>query len=63
MQHKRYEHSKDFVACEVCDAPVSKLEYDSPLYCDKCIAEMEKRDMSPRKYRKYLELKDTLNRA
>lgn len=60
MQHKRYEHSKDFATCDICSAQVSKLEYDSPLYCDKCIAEMEKKDMSPKKYIKYLELKESL---
>ncbi|MBI2133194.1 hypothetical protein HYU11_00780 [Candidatus Woesearchaeota archaeon] len=54
-------HSKDYEACEICKGKVSKLEYDSPLYCDKCIKEMEQKDLSPKKYRKYLELKGTLN--
>lgn len=57
MEHRKYEHSHDFEDCDICGAKVTKLEFDSPLYCDKCIAEMEKLEMTPRKYGKYLELK------
>ncbi len=56
-------HSKDFESCEICKEKVSKLEFDSPLYCEKCITEMEKLDLSPKKYMKYLELKGSLNKG
>jgi len=48
--------------CEICSADMGKVEFDSPLYCKKCIAEMEKMSMSPAKYIKYRELKDTLHK-
>ena len=57
---KKYEHSNDFSTCEICGEPVAKLEFDSPLYCEKCIEEMEKLDLTVHKYKKYLELKGTL---
>ncbi len=57
---KQYNHAKDFENCDICSSKVAVLEYDSPLFCEKCISEMEKMDLSPKKYRKYLELKGIL---
>jgi hypothetical protein len=51
--------AKTFDKCEICGASIFS-EGDSPLYCPSCIAQMEKLDMSPKKYKKYIELKDTL---
>ncbi len=57
---KAYKHSSDFSQCGICSSSVAKLEFDSPLYCEACIAEMEKLSLSPKKYRKYRELRETL---
>jgi len=38
---------RDFRRCQICGAPLGKIEFDSPLYCEKCIEEMEKNDLSP----------------
>ncbi|MBI3034658.1 hypothetical protein HYY72_05870 [Candidatus Woesearchaeota archaeon] len=60
MEHKIYDHSSDFAECDICGCNVSRLDFDSPLYCDKCIEEMERLEMSPKKYMKYLELRGSL---
>ncbi len=51
--------ASSFEKCEICG---SKIEFspDSPLYCKKCIAEMEKRSLSPEQYKEYRELRETL---
>ena len=46
--------------CEICGADLGKIDYDTPLYCTKCMEDMEKRSMSPDRYKKFLELKETL---
>jgi len=51
---------KKYKKCEICDADMGKIDYDSPLYCEACIAEMEKRSMTPKQYSKYRELSETL---
>ncbi len=48
--------------CEICGADMGKVDYDTPLYCSKCISEMEKRSMTPRQYRKFRELNETLGK-
>ena len=52
----------DFKHCEICKSDLGKISYDSPVYCVKCISEMEKLSMSPKKYKKYRELQETLGR-
>lgn len=51
---------KKFSKCEICSAELGKVDYDTPLYCTNCISEMEKLSLSPKKYKKYRELKETL---
>ena len=48
--------------CEICGADMGKVDFDSPLYCNKCISDMEKLSMSPKRYIKYRELKQTLKK-
>lgn len=38
---------EQFSKCEICGSPLQKVEFDSPLYCDRCIADMERKDLSP----------------
>jgi hypothetical protein len=38
---------EEFKKCELCGKDLKTLEYDSPLYCDKCMQEMEKKSLSP----------------
>ena len=49
-----------FIKCEICSNPISGVDYDTPLYCKKCISEMEKRNLSPSQYTQFRELKQTL---
>ena len=50
--------------CEICGSTdMGKVDFDSPLYCKNCIAEMEKRSMGPEKYKKYCELQQTLKKS
>ena len=51
-----------FSHCEVCKAGLGSVRMDTPLYCISCIEEMEKLGMSPRRYRKYRELRETLGK-
>lgn len=53
---------KKFSKCEVCKADLGNVQLDTPLYCIACIEEMEKLNMSPKRYRKYRELRETLSR-
>ena len=53
---------KDFETCEICGAELGAVSDDSPLYCVKCIEEMEKLSLSPEKYKKYRELQETLHK-
>ncbi|MBS3133452.1 hypothetical protein J4470_05030 [Candidatus Woesearchaeota archaeon] len=49
--------------CEICSSTdMGKVDFDSPLYCKNCIEEMETRSMSPKRYKKYLELKESLKK-
>ena len=49
--------------CEICSGTdMGKVDFDSPLYCKSCIIEMEKRSMSPDRYKKYRELSETLKK-
>jgi hypothetical protein len=50
---------KKFDKCDICGASIPS-EGDSPIYCQKCIADMENLNLSPPKYKKYRELKETL---
>ncbi len=51
-----------FSLCEVCQAGLGNLRMDTPLYCISCIEEMEKLNMSLKKYRKYREIQETLGK-
>ena len=48
--------------CEICGAGLGKIEYDSPVYCTKCIEDMESRSMTPERYAKFRELRETLRK-
>ncbi len=48
--------------CEICGSDLGKAGFDAPLYCSKCISEMEKLSLSPKKFIKYRELKETLKK-
>ncbi len=49
--------------CEICGSQdMGKIDFDTPVYCRKCISEMEKLSMSPKKFIKYRELKETLKK-
>jgi hypothetical protein len=56
-------NEKDFEKCEICGAQLGAFKPDSPLYCEKCIAEMEKLDMSPEKYKEYRELREAIGKG
>ncbi len=45
---------KDFEKCELCGASLGKIQYDSPLYCDKCIEEMLVKGFTARQYQAVL---------
>lgn len=49
-----------FKKCEICGSDMGKVDFDTPLYCSKCISEMEKLNMSPERYKEYNELKRDL---
>ena len=51
-----------FSRCEICRAGLGNIKLDTPLYCTSCIEEMEKLSMSPKKYKRYRELKETLGK-
>ncbi len=51
-----------FKNCEICGADLGEVKMDSPLYCKKCISQMEKLTMTPGKYKKYRELNETLGK-
>lgn len=51
---------KKYSRCEVCKADLGNVQMDTPLYCTNCIEEMERLNMSPKRYRKYRELGETL---
>ncbi|MBN2454441.1 hypothetical protein JXB11_02750 [Candidatus Woesearchaeota archaeon] len=55
-------NEKDFEKCEICGADLIGIGPDSPLYCEKCIAEMEKLSMSPEKYKQYREIRETMGK-
>ncbi len=38
---------EEFTRCGICGAALENVGYDSPLYCDKCIVEMERKSVSP----------------
>ncbi|MBI2143394.1 hypothetical protein HYU20_03565 [Candidatus Woesearchaeota archaeon] len=48
-----------FSRCEACGADLGSVRMDAPLYCISCIEDMEKLSMSPKKYKRYRELKQT----
>jgi tRNA(Ile2) C34 agmatinyltransferase TiaS len=52
---------RKFDKCEICGASIPS-EGDAPLYCKDCIEQMEQLNISPPKYRKYRELKETLKK-
>ncbi len=51
-----------YLKCEICGSDLGKVGFDTPVYCTNCISEMEKLSMSPRKFIKYMELKETLKK-
>jgi threonine dehydrogenase-like Zn-dependent dehydrogenase len=54
--------AEDFEKCGICGSDLGIVPYDAPLYCKYCIAEMERLNMSPEKYKEYKELKETLGK-
>lgn len=50
----------DVTHCEICNTQLDENKPDSPVFCDKCIEEMEKLSLSPEKYKEYKELRETL---
>lgn len=51
-----------FRKCEVCGADMGRIDFDTPVYCNSCISEMERLSMSPKKFIRYRELKETLKK-
>ncbi len=51
-----------FKKCEICGSDMGKIDFDTPVYCIKCISDMERLSMSPKKFIKYRELKETLKK-
>lgn len=51
-----------FSRCEACNEGLGNIKMDAPLYCIPCIENMERLNMSPKKYRRYRELRETLGR-
>lgn len=51
---------KKYSRCEICNADLGNVQMDTPLYCTACIEEMEKLNMSPKRYKKYRELSESL---
>ncbi|MBI2580269.1 hypothetical protein HYV85_00495 [Candidatus Woesearchaeota archaeon] len=49
-----------FSRCEACGTDLGSVRMDAPLYCISCIESMERLNMSPKRYRRYRELKETL---
>ena len=49
-----------FSRCEICSADLGSITMDAPLYCISCIEDMERLNMSPKRYRRYREIKETL---
>lgn len=52
-----------FSRCEVCRAGLGNIKLDTPLYCIACIEDMENLSMSPKKYKRYRELRGTLSKS
>lgn len=38
---------RQFMRCQICGERLEKVEFDSPIYCDKCIEHMEKEGVTP----------------
>ena len=51
-----------FNYCDICRADLGNIKLDTPLYCTSCIEEMEKLSMNPKRYKKYMEIKETLGK-
>ena len=51
----------DFAKCEICKKEIP-VAFDSPLYCEDCMAKMEKLNLSPKQYKKERELEETLKK-
>ena len=49
-----------YKTCEICGAGMGKIDFDTPVYCKACISEMEKLSMTPKRYTKYRELRETI---
>ena len=56
------ELEKKFSRCETCNSDLGSVKMDTPLYCIPCIEEMDKLNMSQKRYRKYRELQETLGK-
>lgn len=51
-----------FSRCETCNSDLGGVKMYAPLYCVPCIEEMEKLNMSPKKYKRYREISETLGK-
>ena len=52
--------TQDMCSCSICGSELGNIKLNAPLYCIPCIEEMGRLNMSPKKYRRYRELKETL---
>ncbi len=41
---------KDFEKCQICGTTLGKVQFDSPVYCEKCVAAMFRLNLSPGQY-------------
>lgn len=51
-----------FSRCEACNAELTGVKMDAPLYCIPCIEEMERLKMSQKRYGKFRVLSETLGK-
>lgn len=56
------EPEREFSRCEACNSDLGGMKMDAPLYCISCIEEMEKLNMSPKKYGRHRGLSGTLGK-
>ncbi len=51
-----------FSLCETCNSDLGRVKMDAPLYCISCIEEMDRLSMTPKRYRKHRELRETFRK-
>ena len=48
--------------CDVCGSELGEVSGHGPVYCIPCIEEMDKLNMSQKRYKKYREVQETLGK-